>query len=199
MADNSAGGQYQVVDPTGSTTDQTQPTTAPVAPTPNGQMPQQSAATPAVQPQQPASAQVPQAQPSRPTTPAAQAPSQQASYSQQTRYTKVFVESPQIQTKSWCRSLQNTNRSDYRRHNPHSSAFESSRYFSHSSWKPFRAAFECRGTWTRCIGQAAQAGLKQGQQIADQREATQANQDQQAQTDLRNRSRLSQTYCRPVS
>jgi hypothetical protein len=40
------------------------------------------------------------------------------------------------------------------------------------------------------VGQAAQAGLKQGQQIADQRQEAQAKQDQEAQTDLRNRQQV---------
>lgn len=205
MADNSNGGQYQVSDPS-QTTDGNTSITGSVAPTPDGQMPPQTPAAPAAQP---AAA----AQPSAPNAPDASSPNpgpqggQVANPQNPQQPQSPRPQAPPTPPTATQKFLQRAREisSDITGGDPYKTTIDpntgettrvrqplSPRALSLSLiMEALQGGLSGAGAHgPDAVGQAAQAGLKQGQQIAEQRQDAQANQDQQAQTDLRTRQQV---------
>jgi len=194
MADNSNGGQYQVSDPV-QTTNGDVSITGSVAPTPSGQMPPQPppAAAPAAAAPNP---NAPDASSPNPGAAGGQVPNPQnknqapaAPPPQQTRTQKFLSRARQISDEiaggdPYKTTIDPNTGETTRTRQPLNPRAISLSIIMEALQGGIGGAGE---HGPGAVGQAAQAGLKAGQQIADQREANQANQDQQAQTDLRNR------------
>lgn len=199
MADNSNGGQYQVSDPSQTTTGDTSITG--IAPTPDGQMPPQ---TPAAQP---AASAAPAPNPNAPdaSSPNPGPQGGQQANPQNKNQNPAPPQAPPQQSATQKFLSRAREISNELVPTPYTTKIDPTTGETTRTPHPLNAralslslvleaiqggASGAGKTGPGATGQAAEAGLKQGEQIADNRQQAQAQSDQQSQTDLRNRQQV---------